>query len=44
MRRDVLRFKDVELPKDRETEGEMCVAQPLKSDAPVSVSEDEAHE
>lgn len=25
------------------TEGEMCEEQPLKSDAPVSTSEDEAH-
>lgn len=42
--RDVLRFKDVELSKDGETEGEMCEERPLKPDAPVSTSEDEANE
>lgn len=43
MRTDVSRFKGVELSKDGETEGEMCVEQPLKSDTPVTPSEDEAH-
>lgn len=43
MRTDVSWFKDVELSKDGETEAEMCVEQPLKSDAPVSTSEYEAH-